>query len=284
MLRVRFLKQPFKVDLMGKLTKAMKALWWITRNPVLLNRVLEDEDGWRARVAEKYNLPDGLPVITMDQLMDAEQISLGPMTFLDGGSLPTDMMLLAGMAESIRDCRYFEIGTWRGESVSVVASRAAVCHTLCLTDEQMREMGMHEKTIGSHMLFSKELDNVTQWRGDSRNFDFGKPGHPFDLIFIDGDHHHDVVKSDTEQVFKQLVHEKSVVIWHDYGFHPDKVRFEVMAAILDGAGPTRINNIYHVAHTKCAIFTGREYPASTPGFPVIPGEYYHLDLTRNSIR
>jgi predicted O-methyltransferase YrrM len=192
------------------------------------------------------------------------------------------MMLLAGLAEKIKDCRYFEIGTWRGESVSVVASRASVCHTLCLTDQQMRDMGMHERTIRSHRMFSENLTNVTQWRGDSRNFDFSSPGHLFDLIFIDGDHHYDTVKSDTAQVFSHLVHERSVVVWHDYGFHPDRVRFEVMAAILDGAGEERMDRIYHVAHTKCAIFTGQKLPGNPAGFPVIPEESYELEMTRKT--
>lgn len=268
---------------MGKVKKAMKALWWIVRNPLLLNRVLTDEDTWRAYVEKKYQLTNGLPVVTMDQVVDNNHISIGPMTFLDGGSLPTDMMLLAGLAEQIKDCRYFEIGTWRGESVSVVASRASSCHTLCLTDQQMREMGMHERTISSHRMFSEKLDNVTQWRDNSRNFDFSLPGHPFDLIFIDGDHHYDTVKSDTEQVFKHLVHERSVVVWHDYGFHPEQVRYEVLAAILDGAGEERRDRIYHVAHTKCAIFTGRKYSSNPAGFPVIPSESYELVMKRNPL-
>ncbi len=283
MLRVTLPIRSFTADAMGKLSKALKALGWIARNPVLLNRVLEDEDSWRAYVKKEYGMPDGLPVISMDQVVEQASISIGPMTFLDGGSLPTDMMLLAGLAGNIRDCRYFEIGTWRGESVSVVASRAASCHTLCLTDQQMRDMGMHENTIRSHMMFSGKLDNVTHWRGDSRNFDFTLPGHPFDLVFIDGDHHYDVVRSDTEQVFRYLVHEKSVVVWHDYGFHPDQVRFEVMAAILDGAGPEKRDLVYHVEHTKCAIFTGTRLEAREADFPVIPDEYYQVLLERKNI-
>ncbi len=159
---------------MSKISKALKALWWIARKPVLLNKVLTDEDSWRSYVEKKYKLPGGLPVVDMGQLIDSDSIELGPMTFLDGGSLPTDMMLLAGLAEGIEKCAYFEIGTWRGESVTTVASRALSCHTLCLTDEEMRRMGMHPSTIESHRLFSKELENVTQLRGDSRSFDFGQ--------------------------------------------------------------------------------------------------------------
>jgi predicted O-methyltransferase YrrM len=265
---------------MGKVKKALKALWWIVRKPVLLNRVLTDEDTWSAYVEKKYQQGSGLPLVAMDQLVQGDRVTIGPMTFLDGGSLPTDMMLLAGLAEKIKDCRYFEIGTWRGESVSVVASRASTCHTLCLTDQQMHDMGMHERTIQSHRMFSENLKNVTHWRGDSRSFDFTSPGHPFDLIFIDGDHHYDTVKNDTEQVFSHLVHERSVVVWHDYGFHPDRIRFEVMAAILDGVGEGIRDRIYHVAHTKCAVFAGRELPGTHADFPVVPAEYFELEMNR----
>jgi len=265
---------------MSKLGKALKALWWILRKPVLLNRVLTDEDTWRSYVKKRYQLPDGLPVVEMDQLIGTGAIALGPMTFLDGGSLPTDLMLLAGLAEQIDDCAYFEIGTWRGESVATVSPRAKSCHTLCLSHEEMHLMGMHPRTIEAHGLFSKELENVTQLRGDSRSFDFRLLNRKFDLLFIDGDHHYDFVKSDTSSLFRHLLHEKSIVVWHDYGFHPDQVRYEVMAAILDGVGPARAGMVYHVAHTKSAIFTGEKLHATPADFPVVPETYYSTEISR----
>ncbi len=261
----------------------MKALWWIARKPILLNRVLSDEDSWQKYVQKNHGLPGGLPVISMDELVNSGPFELEPMTFLDGGSLPTDIMLLAGLAERIRECRYFEIGTWRGESVSVLSSRAKSCHTLCLTDHEMRTRGMAENTIKSHLIFSKELNNVTQLRGDSRNFDFASLDQKFDLLFIDGGHHYDVVLSDTRNLFKHLVSENSIVVWHDYGFHPDEVRFEVMAAILDGVGSDRAEKVYHVAHTKCAIYTGKSYPSRPADFPAVPEAYFSLEISRKKI-
>ena len=268
---------------MNKLGKALKALWWILRKPVLLNRVLADEDSWQSYVIKKYRMPAGLPVVEMTQLIGTGTRTLGPMTYLDGGSLPTDMMLLAGLAEKIKNCSYFEIGTWRGESVATVSPRALSCHTLCLSDEEMRKMGMHSRTIESHGIFSKGLDNVTQLQGDSRSFDFGQLNKTFDLIFIDGDHHYDFVKSDTMKVISQLMHENSIVVWHDYGFHPDRVRFEVMAAILDGVGPERAGKVYHVAHTKSAIFTGRELKSAPADFPVVPQSYFRTEISQQKL-
>jgi predicted O-methyltransferase YrrM len=266
---------------MSKIGKAFKALWWVVRKPVLLNRVLTDEDTWHSYVGKRHALPGGLPVVEMGQLIGSGPITLGPMTYLDGGSLPSDMMLLAGLAEQIDSCSYFEIGTWRGESVATVSPRALTCHTLCLSDEEMHRIGMHPKTIDAHELFSKELENVVQLRGDSRTFDYGQLQKKFDLIFIDGDHHYDFVKSDTEKIFKHLTHEKSIVVWHDYGFHPDQVRFEVMAAILDGVGPERAPLVYHVAHTKCAIFTGKKMSSKPADFPVVPEAYFKTEISRH---
>ena len=268
---------------MSKTGKALKALWWILRRPVLLNRVLSDEDMWYSYVDKKYRMPRGLPRVEMNRLIGDGSYELGPMTFLDGGSLPTDLMLLAGLAEGIRDCSYFEIGTWLGESVATVSPRADTCYTLCLSDEEMKLRGMSPATMASHMLFSRDLKNVTQLRGDSRHFDFGKLKRSFDLIFVDGDHHYDFVKSDTQNIFRYLVHERSIVIWHDYGFHPDKVRFEVMAAILDGVGPERSDRVYHVAHTKCAIFTGEELDSAGSDLQRVPGEFYKTRISRHSM-
>jgi predicted O-methyltransferase YrrM len=269
---------------MSKIGKAIKALWWILRKPVLLNRVLTDEDTWRSYVEKKYRMPEGLPVVDLGQLIDTSNCALGPMSYLDGGSLPTDLMLLSGLAEGIRDCSYFEIGTWRGESVATVSLRAKNCHTLCLSDEEMHSLGMHPRTIESHSLFSKGLNNVIQLRGDSRSFDFGQLNKKFDLVFIDGDHHYDFVKSDTVNVFRHLVHEKSIVVWHDYGFHPDQVRYEVMAAILDGIGEDRAGLVYHVGHTKSAIFTGGELPSKAADFPLVPAYYFNTEISQHLLK
>ena len=267
---------------MSKIGKALKAVWWILKKPVLLNRVLTDKDNWLSYVEKKHKMPGGLPVVDMDQLIAPGPVELGPMTLLDGGSLPSDMMLLAGLAEGIRNCAYFEIGTWRGESVATISPRSSTCHTLCLSDREMAHMGMHPRTIESHGLFSKDLQNVIQLRGDSRTFDFAQLDRKFDLIFIDGDHHYDFVKSDTENIFRHLVHDESIVVWHDYGFQADQIRYEVMAAILDGVGSKRAPLVYHVAHTKCAFYNGKKMSAVSVDFPIVPEAYFNIEISRRS--
>ncbi|HEX7869014.1 MAG TPA: hypothetical protein VF455_02785, partial [Chryseobacterium sp.] len=67
------------------------------------------------------------------------------------------------------------------------------------------------------------------------------------------------VKNDTAKVFESLVHQNSVVVWHDYAFNPEKVRYEVFKGILDGLPTEFHSNLYHVANTMCAVFTKENF-------------------------
>ncbi len=263
-----------------KITKALKAIGLIIRRPVLLNRVLSEPDIWEKYVMSRYKLASGLPVISLEHITGSEEFSVAPVTFLDGGSLPTDLALLKGLAVSIKECVYFEIGTWRGESVACVSQAAKECFTLCLTDNEMERRGVDNKIIAMHGMFSNKLKNVTQLKGDSRAFDFSSLGRKFDLIFIDGDHHYDYVLQDTKNVLKHLVHENSIIVWHDYGNTPEDVRFEVLAAILDGTGKEFHSKIFHVGHTKCAVMTNRVLESKKPAFPVVPESYFEVNLKK----
>ena len=264
----------------GKITKALKAIGLIIRRPVLLNRVLSEPEIWEKYVVSKYNLPSGLPVVDLEQIAGTDEFSIAPVTFLDGGSLPTDLSLLTGLAASIKECTYFEIGTWRGESVACISQNAKECFTLCLTDEEMEKRGVDKKIIKMHGMFSNKLNNVTQLRGDSRAFDYSSLSRKFDLIFIDGDHHYDYVLQDTKNIMKYLVHENSIVIWHDYGNTPEDVRFEVLAAILDGTSKGFHSKLFHVGHTKCAVMTNRALKSKKPAFPVVPDSYFEVELKK----
>jgi predicted O-methyltransferase YrrM len=261
-----------------KIFKALKAIGLIVRRPVLLNKVLSEPDEWKNYVISKYNLQHGLPVVTLNAITGLSDFKLNPVTFLDGGSLPTDLALLTGLAAKIKDCSYFEIGTWRGESAANLARVAKDCFTLCLSDEEMKRRGMDEQMIRMHAMFSKDLPNVTHLRGDSRTFDYSSLKRKFDLIFIDGDHHYDFLLQDTRNILKYIVHDRSIVVWHDYGFDPENVRYEVLAAILDGTPVESHSRIYHVGHTKCAVLLNKEMNSKKPDFPVKPESYFEVNM------
>lgn len=266
---------------MSKLKKLVRILGVVIKKPVLLNRVLSEPDIWKEHVARRYGPDFGLRRVDPEPLIGGGGQRVCPVTFLDGGSLVTDLLLLRSLAGRYPSCRYFEIGTWRGESVANVSEVAGECYTLNLSPEQMRKRGLPEGYIKQVGCFSKGLDNVMHLQGNSADFDFSAMGKKFDLVFIDGDHHYHMVRNDTEKVFRHLLHERSIVVWHDYTNHPEPVRPGVLAGILDGT-PERFHHmLVHVAHTRCAVYFPEEIHKELPGEEADkkpPGHYFDLQV------
>lgn len=144
-------------------------------------------------------------------------------------------------------------------------------------------MGLSENYIGMHRFFSTQLKNVTHLQGNSLSFDYGPYKNKMDLIFVDGDHHYRQVLSDTQNVFSLLQTESSVIVWHDYGFDPEQIRYEVLAGILDGCPAEKRPNLYHVANTKCAIFTRKKFMTHTLKPNQNPDNYFSVTLTEHKI-
>ena len=202
---------------------------------------------------------------------------------MGGGSLPTDIALLMGLSKRFEKCKYFEIGTWRGESVYNVAEYAEECHTLNLSKEQILALGLPSAYADLHGFFSKENPNIKHHHGDSRHFDYGGLNKKFDLIFIDGDHTFDFVKNDTEKIFQHLVHEKTIVVWHDYAYHPEKPRPEVFAGILAGLPKHLHGNLYHVANTMCALYSPQKLLTQKLVTPVKPTHVFQVKIEQRPI-
>ena len=76
----------------------------------------------------------------------------------------------------------------------------------------------------------------------------------FDLIFVDGEHGFKAVKIDTRNVFALRKDANSNIVWHDYGYDTEDVRFEVLAAILSGIPKKEHSKLYHVSNTMCAVY------------------------------
>ncbi|HZK07110.1 MAG TPA: class I SAM-dependent methyltransferase [Bacteroidales bacterium] len=263
---------------MSKAAKLFKAIRLLVRQPSLLNHVIDTDDNWRRHVDKLHHFAQGLPVVELTTITGASKGEVPIFAFLDGGSLPTDHFLLQQLAAGIEGCRYFEIGTWRGESVANVAPHAAHCTTLNLSDEQMREVGMSEDYIDLIGFFSNHLPNITHLRGDTSHFDFAGLNQKYDLIFIDGDHHYEMVKNDTQKVFANLLHDRSIVVWHDYARNPETPRFDVFAGILDGLPPHLHHNLYHAGNTLSAVYSPLKYKTHTLQNPVRPAHYFSVGL------
>ena len=262
---------------MKRLTKTLKGLWEIAKNPWLLNKVLEQDDVWFKTLEKRYGLTNTFPVINCKQFFKKD--SLNTFGFLGGGSLPTDILLLKSLAASIENCSYFEIGTWRGESVINVADAAKECYTLNLSKQDILDLGLNEKYADLHAFFSKGKENITHLHGNSLNFDFTGLNKKFDLIFIDGDHHYEMVKNDTKRVFESLVHDNTIVVWHDYAHTPEQVIGEVMAGIYEGVPADQRKHLYHVSNTMCAIYIKGDFDTYSLEYPDTPIHKFRLDIS-----
>jgi len=268
---------------MKKITKTWKALSAIVKNPWLLNRVLADDSIWQNYIEQNYQMKSGLPVVDIDEVCGDLDITLECFAFLDGGSLPTDIALLKALSKQIENCQYFEIGTWRGESVVNVAEHAAECYTLNLSKADLLAIGADERYADLHGFFSKGKKNIKHLEGNSLNYDFKGLDKKFDLIFIDGDHHYDYVKNDTAKVFEHLVHDDTVVVWHDYAYSPEKIRPEVMAGILDGVPMECRKYLYHVSNSMCAVYTRRELRSKELSVPMVPDKTFRVRVERRGL-
>ena len=269
---------------MNKLAKLFRALGLVIRKPALLNLVLNDEEVNKKMVIEKYLLSAGLPVVDLLDIVPNFREKIDPFCFLDGGSTPPDLGLLKALAASFPSCEYFEIGTWRGESVANVASVATHCTTLNLPDEEMRKLGMSKDYVQSHRFFSEKLQNVTHLQHNSLTFDFQSLQQKFDLIFIDGDHHYESVRSDTANAFRLLKDERSMIVWHDYSHTPSSgIRWDVVRGILDGAPKEKQAGLYHVSNTLCALYSSQPLVSKQVSLFDPPNKYFTVTLTTQRI-
>ncbi len=269
---------------MNKFKKAWKAIGAIIKNPSLLNLILQNNDAWTDYLKRNYNLDKGLPVIDIRDLIPNQKIELNTMAFLGGSSLPTDFALIKAMCMRFEHCRYFEIGTWRGESVSNASNVATQCYTLNLSKEEILSLGLSEKYADLHAFFSQHKKNINHLFGDSRHFDFSQFDKKFDVVFIDGDHKYDFVKNDTEKVFEHLIHDSSIVIWHDYAYDPETPRLEVLSAIFDALPKTEHKNLYHVSNSMCCIYIKDSFDTYFLDTPEIPSRKFKISLEINDIK
>ena len=268
---------------MSRLSVALQALRSLSRTPSLLNHVITgDLARWQQRAlahSGRSLSAKGLPMVSLDTFLSPADTTVRPFAFREGGSLPTDLLLLRALARRVPGCRYLEIGTWRGESAANVAEVAAEVFTLNLSDEEIRALGLPERYIELHGFFSKPLPNVRHLHGNSATYDFASLGGRFDVVFIDGDHRYEAVRTDTRRVFEHLVGPNTTVVWHDASRQPSEPRWEVLAGLLDGLPATATGQLVQVENTLCALYSPTPLPAQVPDPLADPATWFEVTLT-----
>ena len=230
---------------MSKFNKLIKALRILIKQPYMINKVIDDESIHQEIITNKNpQLQKGFPVVDLIDILPNFDTTITPFSFLDGGSLITDLALLQGLTKQQTNCTYFEIGTWRGESVANVAPMAQKCFTLNLSNEMLSKLGYNEEYIAQQEFFSRNLKNVTHLKGNSMNFDFSPYYKKCNLVFVDGDHHYESVLNDTQIAFQLLKDENSIIVWHDYASSPGKIRWDILRGIYDGTPNDKKNKLF----------------------------------------
>jgi len=267
---------------MNKFQKFLNGLKLLVKKPSLINLIIDNEYRWHNYLKKKYPNKTQLPIVDIENLVK-DTTTLNNFTFLGGGSLPTDILLLKSLAKQITNCSYFEIGTWRGESVINVAEEAKECYTLNLSKEELVSHGFTKEYANLHGVLSKDKKNIVHLSGNSLNYNFNALHKKFDLIFIDGNHQYQYIKNDTEKVFSNLTHKNSIIVWHDYAFNPEKIRSEVLAGILDGLPNGYEKDIYHVSNSLCAIYYPKEIQSYQIKFPLNPKKTFNVKIETKKI-
>ena len=267
--------------MISKINKVLSFIKILSAQPSLINVVLSHNDVQKRNFLQKYPNVEALPQIEIQDLKEKETPTIHSF-LLDGSSLITDMQLLVTLAGRKEMNSYLEIGTWRGESVHNVAKEIEDCTTINLSEKEMKAMGLPSKYAEQHALLSKKNPKILHLQGNTKNFDFAGLNKKYDLIFIDGDHTYEMVLNDTQKVFANLLHENSIVVWHDYAFNPQKIRYDVFQGILDGVGLENHDSLYHPKNTMCAVFIKGKFETSKFDEMEIPEKLFEISLNQQN--
>lgn len=244
---------------------------------------VQKEEYYRSENRKKHGI-EQLPTVNICELFPGFGETINNYTYLDGTSLPIDIMLIKSLARSYKNCAYLEIGSWRGESISNVYEVTDDCTAVTLADHEMRAKGKNDDYIRVHGMFSRNLKALKTYEHNSLTFDFTSLNKKFDLIFIDGDHSYEGVLNDTIKTLPLRRDNNSIIVWHDYGYSTEIVRHSVLAGILDGIPREYHKNLYHVSNTLCAAyFEDKTFKTSYTRFPSVPDKIFTIKLTSEII-
>jgi predicted O-methyltransferase YrrM len=272
----------------GQISRMLKGAIAAVQHPrrtagYLLGLAAEEK---HAAAMARIGLAQGLPTVNLLDLFPDFAEEVTPFTYLEGGSPALDLGLLRRLARQRPGTNYFEIGTWRGESVANVAAVAAHCYALTLSDVEMRAAGWGEEFVATARCLSNGIPNITHLLHNSRTFDYAPYAGKMDLVFVDGDHRYEGVLADTRNAFRLLRDKDSIVVWHDYMRSPERdIVWELLAAIMDGCPPERRRDIYHVSNTLCAVCLPAAFrPAARHWkFPARPDKVFRVGIAASRI-
>lgn len=207
------------------------------------------------RFAKNFNIKE----VGIDDVLSQVDEKIHSFTSLADTSLPIDILLIKSIVKSFDSPNYLEIGCFRGESLVNIIDHTNNTVSISLSKNELREITKNEYCIEvDSILVDRYNKKLTKIEANSQNFDFLSLEKKFDVIFIDGDHSEYGVFIDTINAFKVLRDENSIIIWHDFGYSPSDLRYDVIAGAIKGTPFNERNNIYRVRNTLCGIYTKKK--------------------------
>jgi hypothetical protein len=175
----------------------------------------------------RFDRRSPLPLIQDDLLtrIYSVEVSFPPRRYLmlPGTQTIDGLFFLASLAVAMEAKSVFEIGTFTGVSTWTLARNvpAAVVHTLDIPPSDIPSWdldvddvhrGSQEGLVYPHLPSS---GNIVQHWADSATFDFSPFYDSIDLVYVDGAHSEDYVRSDSENA-SRMSSDNGVVVWDDY--------------------------------------------------------------------
>jgi hypothetical protein len=166
----------------------------------------------------------------------------------DGGTSPSDLLILAAVTRLLQPKRVFEIGTFNGNTTSVFLMNTPPEATVFSLDLPLdfhppagaQVDGMvhidlqltQQRKLASYVYQYQLEGRFCQLLCNSLEFDPEPYRDSIDLGFVDGAHGYKFVKNDTEKMALMMA-DNGLVFWHDYG---GKGRFRPLSAYLEKLG------------------------------------------------
>jgi predicted O-methyltransferase YrrM len=212
---------------MKAITQPRSTLAWVFRGHLAKDPIL---------VSQTYWFTGTLPRVPVNKVLPGiEEIEvLLPRTFdrKSGTSINAEEAChLGAIMKCIKARKALEIGTYDGNTALVLAANMGDDGTVVTVDLppdfSLEDRDSLRYSDGEFNLTPRDklgrqykghdlAARIHQVYGDSGQLNWDTLGGPFDLVFIDGCHSEEYVRSDSENAIKHLA-PGGVILWHDYG-------------------------------------------------------------------
>lgn len=190
-------------------------------------------------VADYFGYPNQtlrctVPSVGADEITEPEtEISLLEPEWVSGNVTLFQMLVMMRIVREASPETIFEIGTFDGRTTLNFAANtkgSAAITTLDLPADQLDSAAL-PMDVGDREYIEKPAsgerfhgtafeEKISQVFGDSATFDFSPYKGEIDLVFIDGSHSYEYVKSDTAAALDMLGEQGGWILWDDYSVWP----------------------------------------------------------------